>query len=82
MMSAPIIHLSRTGDRFFVAVRPCPDDQPSLQDFPCYISARTMARQLRFTNGWQLQDEVDAATRRRAEQAEERRLEAKRNGGR
>jgi hypothetical protein len=72
--------LTGAGDRFFVAVRPCPDDQQSLAEFVGYIEARTHARLLRFEHSWQLVDEVDAATRRRAEEAEERRLEAKRNG--
>jgi len=76
----PKVYLTNHGHRFFVRVRPCPDDHPSLAEFGSYIEARTRARHLRFSNSWPLVDEVDATTRRRAEEAENLRLEAKRNG--
>ena len=72
------IHLTGRAHRFEVAVRPCPDDRPSLELFDGYITARTHARGLRRVNGWKISDEVDPATRRRAEEAEELRIEAKR----
>lgn len=78
--SSPVIHLERAGDRFTIRVRPCPDDMPSLQDFSGYIEARTQARHLRFAHGWRLCDDVDNRTRQRAIEAEEARVEAKRNG--
>lgn len=78
--NAPKVHLTGRGDNFFVAVRPCPDDQSSMTSFQSYIEARTYARSLRFSRNWKLVDEVDAATRKAAEQAETARVEAKRWG--
>lgn len=77
---APVVRLYAAGDRFMVTVRPCPDDQPSLRQFPDYLTARAEARLLRFARGWELRDEVDPAARRKAEQAEEQRLAARRGG--
>jgi hypothetical protein len=74
------VHLTGKGDKFFVAVRPCPDDQPSMTNFTSYIEARTHARFLRFSRSWKLVDEVDAATIRKAEEVEAARIEAKRWG--
>lgn len=73
----PTITLAQAGDRFVVAIRPCPDDRPSLSDFPNYIEARTYARSVRWETGWPLVDEVPAAIRKAAEEVEQRRLEAK-----
>jgi hypothetical protein len=78
--NAPKVHLTGKGTTFFVAVRPCPDDQPSMTSFPSYIDARTHARSLRFSRNWKLVDEVDASTRKAAEEAESARIEAKRWG--
>jgi hypothetical protein len=78
--NAPKVHLTGKCDQFFVAVRPCPDDQPSMTSFPSYIGARTHARFLRFSRSWKLVDEVDAGTRKAAEEAEAARIEAKRWG--
>jgi hypothetical protein len=68
------------GDDFCVSVLPPPANVGHDQCFPDYISARTYARHLRFANGWHLIDRVDPHTRRATEEAEERRLEAKRYG--
>ncbi len=80
--NAPKVHLTGSGQRFTIAVRPCPDDVPSLLEFGDYIEARTRARALRWEHGWKISDEVDAATRRQAEAAEAERVEAKRRGAR
>ena len=74
------IHLTGNGDRFEVALRPCPEDLPSLELFSGYIAARTRARLLRMEHGWKILDGVDALTRRRAEEAEAARIEAKQWG--
>lgn len=79
-MTGSVIQLAGRCDSFTVAVRPCPNDQPSLERFGHYITARTHARTLRRENGWKISDEVDAGTKRKAEEAEERRVEAKRRG--
>jgi hypothetical protein len=77
----PTIVLRACVDRFSVAIRPCPDDRPSPSDFPDYIAARTFARSVRWESGWPITDEVPAAVRKAAEEAEERRIEAKRRHG-
>ena len=74
------IHLTGRDHRYEVVVRPCLDDQPSLEQFGDYITARTHARALRRENRWKISDEVDAATKRKAEEAEAQRIEAKRRG--
>jgi hypothetical protein len=74
------IHLTGRAHRFEIIVRPCPDDQPSVELFEDYITARTHARALRRLNGWKIEDRVDAATRRKAEAVDAARIEARRYG--
>jgi len=62
---------------FCVTVAP-PDGPGHDQCFAGYIEARTYARRLRFANGWKLVDRVNARTRKAAEEAEDRRVEARR----
>lgn len=66
------------GDGFCVTVCPPPAGPGHDQCFPDYISARTYARLLRFGHSWELVDRVDPKVRAAAEEAEQRRLEAKR----
>jgi len=63
---------------FCVTVVPPPAGPGHDQCFVTYIEARTYARRLRFANGWRLVDRVDARTRKAAEEAEDRRVEARR----
>jgi hypothetical protein len=77
----PKITLRGDGAQFFLSVRPCPGDLPTLEQFGDYITARTAGRQLGWEHGWSLVDEVPAPIRKAAEAAEERRLEAKRRHG-
>jgi hypothetical protein len=77
----PTITVGGDGAQFFVSVRPCPGDLPTLEQFSDYITARTAARQLRWEHGWALVDEVPAPIRKAAEAAEERRLQARRGHG-
>ncbi|HXH53541.1 MAG TPA: hypothetical protein VNH53_08965 [Sphingomicrobium sp.] len=68
------------GDGFAVTVCPPPAGPGHDRCFPDYIAARTYARRLRWANGWALVDRVDPRTKRKAEEAEQRRVEAKRMG--
>ena len=78
MSAVPQVLLAEAEDGGF-AVIVCPtQDIGHDQVFATYIGARTHARRLRFAFGWKLVDRVDAKTRRAAEEAEERRVEARR----
>ena len=80
--TAAQITLAEAGGEFLVSIRPLPEGEPSLSKFDGYIEARAHARFLRFAYGGKIVDQVDPATKRKAEAAEEARLEAKRYGSR
>ena len=67
-MLARTIYVTSSGQRFFVAVRPAPDDLPTLAQFPTHAEAFAKARLLRLEHGWQINDQCGG--------------KAKRNGGR
>jgi hypothetical protein len=65
------------GDGFCVSVVPPPAGVGHDRCFGSYLDARAYARLLRFGNGWEIVDRVDPKTRKAAEEAEQRRLEAR-----
>lgn len=65
------------GPGFCVSVLPPPTGPGHDQCFQSYIGARTYARMLRWSNGWQLVDRVDPKTKRVAEERERERLAQK-----
>ena len=64
------------GPGFCVTVCPPPVGPGHDRCFDQYLAARAYARLLRFGNGWELVDRVDATTKKRADAADM----ARRNG--
>lgn len=64
------------GPAYCVTVCPPPVGPGHDRCFDQYLAARAYARLLRFGNGWELVDRVDARTKQRAEAADL----ARRNG--
>lgn len=65
------------GQGYCVTVLPPPKGPGHDRCFNGYIAARTYARMLRWSNGWQLVDRVDPKTKRVAEERERERLAQK-----
>jgi hypothetical protein len=64
MLPSPsTIHISGGGERFFLAVRPAPDDLPTLAQYPTHAEALAKARLLRLEHGWAIQDSCSGAKR-------------------
>ena len=61
------------GEGFCVTVCPPPAGPGHDRCFAGYLNARAYARLLRWANAWELVDRVDAATKKRAEAADQAR---------